>query len=179
MASKVQEDDAPTRAKQDDKTDDLTVVGKSILINRPRAELFSFWQDFTNLPSFMDNLESIESDGDGRSRWIIKAPLDRTVTIETQQVDVVSDSSIGWTSTEDSEIKTKGRVDFVDAPAGRGTIVTLEIAYDPPAGELGRIVAKLFTREPNIQARQELKRFKMLMEAGEIATGPDQLKKDE
>jgi uncharacterized membrane protein len=62
-------------------------------------------------------------------------------------------------------------VTFKDAPADRGTIVTADIAYEPPAGDVGRLVAKLFAAEPNIQARHELKRFKMLMEAGEIATG--------
>lgn len=100
------------------------------------------------------------------------------MAIEARQTDVVPDASISWSSTEESEIKTKGRIDFVDAPVSRGTVVTLEIAYEPPSGEVGRVIAKLFAREPNIQARQELKRFKMLMETGEISKGPDQLKKD-
>jgi uncharacterized membrane protein len=61
-------------------------------------------------------------------------------------------------------------VTFTDAPGNRGTVVTADIAYEPPAGGAGRAIAKLFAAEPNIQARHELKRFKMLMEAGEIAT---------
>jgi uncharacterized membrane protein len=179
MDSSTHQDDAPVRARKDDKEGDLAVVGKSILISRPRADLFAFWQDFQNLPAFMENLESIETLSEGRSRWMIKAPLGRTVAIETEISEISPDTSIAWSSTEASEITTRGRVDFADAPAGRGTVVTLEIAYDPPGGDLGRLVAKLFTREPNIQSRLELKRFKMLMEAGEIAKGPDQLKKDE
>lgn len=175
----VVEDDAPTRAKRDDKVDGLAVVGKSILINRTRSDLFAYWQDFSQLPTFMDNLESVVPVDNNNWRWTIKAPLDRTVAIETQVRDMVPDKSISWASTTASEIETEGRVEFADAPGGRGTVVTLEIAYKPPAGDLGRIVAKLFAREPNIQARLELKRFKMLMEAGEIAKGPDQLKKKE
>jgi uncharacterized membrane protein len=101
------------------------------------------------------------------------------VTIETEVTETVPDKSIVWSSTEGSEIKTNGRVVFADAQGGRGTVVTLEIAYEPPGGDLGRAVAKLFMREPNIQARQELKRFKMLMEAREIAKGPDQLKQED
>jgi uncharacterized membrane protein len=178
MAEKDAADDAPTRARRDDKREDLAVVGKSILINKPRSELFAFWQDFSNLPRFMENLEQVEVLDGGRSRWTIKAPM-KTVEIETELTGVVDGQSIGWSSTEASEIKTKGRVDFADAQGGRGTVVTLEIAYDPPGGDLGRLFAKLFMREPNIQARHELKRFKMLMETGEIATGPDQLKKDD
>jgi uncharacterized membrane protein len=177
MASDATADDAPTRAKRDDKDGDLAVVGKSILINQPRRELFAFWQNLSNLPSFMENLEKVEPQGDGKWRWIVKAPL-RTVTLETQVTEAVPDTSIAWSSTEASEIKTNGRVEFADASGGRGTVVTLEIAYDPPGGDLGRAVAKLFMREPNIQARQELKRFKMLMEAGEIAKGSDQIKQE-
>jgi uncharacterized membrane protein len=174
-----QEDDAPIRARQDDRKGDLTMVGKSILINRPRSELFAYWSDFQNLPTFMENLERVEIDDGARSRWMIKAPLGRTIKLETEIIEVVPNTAIAWSSTDNSEVKTKGRIDFADAPAGRGTLTTLDIAYEPPAGDLGRLVAKLFGREPNIQARQELKRFKMLMEAGEISKGPDQLKKEE
>jgi uncharacterized membrane protein len=173
------EDDAPIRAKRDDKVDGHAVVGKSILINRARGELFAYWRDFSNLPSFMENLDRIEMHGDDRSSWTIKAPLGQTVSVETKVDEVILDQSIGWSSTDASDIETTGRVDFADAQGGRGTVVTLQIAYKPPGGDLGRLVAKLFAREPNIQARHELKRFKMLMEAGEIAKGPDQLKKEE
>ena len=69
-----------------------------------------------------------------------------------------------------TEIETSGKVRFEDAPGERGTRVSLVMAYDPPAGALGRAVAKLFLREPQVQARHDLKRFKMLMETGEIAT---------
>jgi uncharacterized membrane protein len=179
MASNALEDDAPTRARRDDKVDGKAVVGKSILINRPRSELFAYWSDFANLPFFMENLDKVEVLEGGRSRWTINAPLGRTVTLETQTSGIVQDQSISWSSTEASQIETNGRVEFADAPGNRGTVVTLDIAYKPPGGDLGRLVAKLFAREPNIQARHELKRFKMLMEAGEIAKGPDQLKKDE
>lgn len=172
------EDDAPIRARKDDVVDHMAVVGRSILINRPRSELFAYWSDLSNLPGFMDNLESIESAEGGRSRWIVKAPLG-TVLLETEMVGVVPDQIIAWSSTRESEIRTEGRIEFVDAPGGRGTIVTLDIGYEPPAGNLGRLAAKLFGREPNIQARQELKRFKMLMETGEISRGPDQLKKED
>ena len=100
----------------------------------------------------------------------VRAPAGQIVELETEVVDVVENERIAWRSTEASEIKTEGSVTFADAPAGRGTVVTADIAYTPPAGDLGRLVAKLFAAEPNVQARHELKRFKMLMETGEIAT---------
>lgn len=169
--STEQKDDAPKRAQRDDKDGDLAIVGRTVTINRPRQELFAFWRDLTNLPQFMHAIERVEHLDDQRSRWVVKAPAGQEVTLETELDGVIQNESIGWRSTEQSQIRTTGKVSFADAPAGRGTVVSAEIAYEPPGGDAGRLVAKLFQAEPNIQARHELKRFKMLMEAGEIATG--------
>ncbi|WP_210257144.1 SRPBCC family protein [Devosia sp. MC1541] len=169
--SSEQLDDAPKRAQRDDKNGNLAIVGRSIVINKPRQELFAFWRDFANLPRFMNAIERVEIIDASRYRWIVKAPIGQEVTLEIETVDVVQNQSIGWRSTENSQIDTTGNVSFADAPAGRGTVVTADIAYKPPGGDIGRLFAKLFQTEPNIQARHELKRFKMLMETGEIATG--------
>ncbi|WP_082434576.1 SRPBCC family protein [Devosia sp. A16] len=170
MSTDQTSDSAPLRARKDDKADGFTYVGRSVTINRPRHELFAFWRDFQNLSTFMENIEAIEFTGPDRAVWTVRAPAGTEVQFETEIVDIVDDTSITWRSTPDSPIKTEGRVTFADAPGNRGTIVTADIGYTPPAGDLGRVVAKLFMAEPNIQARHELKRFKMLMEAGEIAT---------
>jgi uncharacterized membrane protein len=76
---------------------------------------------------------------------------------------------IAWQSVEGSEIRNSGRVEFHDAGA-RGTVVRAVIAYDPPGGVLAKILAKLFQREPALQARRDLRRFKQFMETGEIST---------
>ena len=148
------------------------VVGRTVTIRKPRAELFAYWRDFSNLPNFMENLERIEG-GDTQSKsgtWYIRAPAGRTVAVKTEIVREEEGELIAWRSVEGSDIDTEGRVTFEDAPGERGTRVGLIIAYKPPAGELGRVIAKMFLREPEIQARHDLKRFKMLMETGEIAT---------
>jgi uncharacterized membrane protein len=90
--------------------------------------------------------------------------------VETRIVEERAGELIAWRSTEASDIDTEGRVTFRDAPAGRGAEIEAIVAYRPPAGELGRWIAKLFQAEPSLQGRRELKRFKMLMETGEIAT---------
>ena len=148
------------------------VVGRTVTIRKPRAELFAFWRDFTNLPAFMENLEKIEVDDAkaGNATWHIKAPAGRTVAVQTEIAREEDGKLIAWRSVEGSDIDTEGRVTFEDAPGERGTRVGLILAYKPPAGELGRAIAKMFLREPEIQARHDLKRFKMLMETGEIAT---------
>ena len=162
-------DDAPDRARKDDKDGDLALVGRTVLINKPRDEVYAFWRDFSNLPQFMRSVDSIEVEGQ-RTRWTVKAPLGQSVTLVTEITEDVPGSVIAWRSTEDSQIKTEGRVSFTDAVGDRGTAVTADIRYEPPAGDVGRAVAMLFGAEPNIQARHELKRLKMLIEAGEIST---------
>ena len=151
---------------------DYDVVGRTVTIRKPRAELFAFWREFTNLPTFMENVERIEvvNAAEGLATWHIKAPAGRTVAVKTEIAREEDGKLIAWRSVKGSDIDTEGRVTFEDAPGERGTRVSLIIAYKPPAGELGRAVAKLFMREPEIQARHDLKRFKMLMETGEIAT---------
>lgn len=148
------------------------VSGRTVTIRKPRAELFAFWRDFSNLAQFMENLEKVEGGANGAnmSTWHIKAPAGRTVAVKTEIVSERDGELIAWRSVEGSDIDTEGRVTFEDAPGNRGTRVGLIIAYKPPAGELGRAVAKMFRREPAIQARHDLKRLKMLMETGEIAT---------
>jgi uncharacterized membrane protein len=163
-------DDAPGRAARQSRFGRYAVAGRTVTINKPKHELYAFWRDFTNLPRFMENVHEVQQDGD-ITRWTIRAPMGRSVTLVTRIVQDREGEMIAWRATEDSDIDTEGKITFRDAPAGRGTEVEAIIAYVPPAGELGRWVAKAFQAEPSMQGRRELKRLKMLMEAGEIATG--------
>lgn len=149
---------------------DYDVEGRSVTIARSRQELFEFWRDFGNLATFMENVESVEHTGPTRTLWRIKAPGNRTVDVETEIAREIEGELIAWRSVPGSDIDTEGRVEFSDAPGERGTRVTAIVAYDPPGGAIGKAIAKMFLREPAIQIRHDLKRFKMLMETGEIAT---------
>ncbi|MBK8908734.1 MAG: SRPBCC family protein [Rhodospirillales bacterium] len=162
-------DSAPGRTARHTGFGRHAVVGRSVTINKPRAELYGYWRTFENLPAFMENVEEVRSIGPNRWRWSIAAPAGQVVDLETEVVEDRENEVIAWRSTAESSIEAHGRVTFRDAPAGRGTVVEAVIAYVPPAGEIGRLVAKLFQREPQLQVRRELKRFKMLMETGEIA----------
>ena len=150
--------------------DESTLVSRAITINRPRGELYDFWRDFQNLERFLTNVRSVTPIDDTRSRWIIEAPAGRTVEFVSRITEDDPGRLIAWTSEEGADVANSGRIEFEDAPAGRGTIVRATIAYDPPAGAIGRFVATLFQREPKLQARRDLRRFKQLMETGEITT---------
>jgi uncharacterized membrane protein len=146
------------------------MVGRTVAINKPSDELYRAWRDFTRFPSFMENVDAVEDLGGGRSKWKIKAPLGSSVEIVTKITEDRPREAIGFRSEPDSEIDLEGHVEFFDLPPGRGTGVRLTLRYSPPAGIPGRAIAKLLQREPNVQARRDLRRFKMLMETGEIAT---------
>lgn len=149
---------------------DQTVVGRTVTIGRPRQELYDFWRGFARLPRFMDNLKSVEKLDEQRSRWTIKGPAGRDVELVNRLVEDVPGSKLAWESEEDSDVDTSGVVEFTDAPSGRGTYVRFLMAYDPPGGAIGRGIAKLLQREPSVQARRDLRRFKQLMETGEVTT---------
>lgn len=151
---------------------DYEVVGRTVTIAKPRKELFAFWRDFSNLATFMANLERVEPvTGDpSRSTWHIRGPASTVFAVETRIAREIDGELIAWRSTEESEIDTEGRVSFEDAPGNRGTRVSLIIAYKPKGGKVGQAIATLSGRSPALQARHDLKRLKMLMETGEIAT---------
>jgi uncharacterized membrane protein len=146
------------------------LVGRSVTIDRPRDELYSFWRDFTRLPLFMHNIKSVSVIDAKRTHWVVEAPAGRTVEwFSTITVDEPG-RLIAWRSEEGASVRNTGQVEFRDSPDGRGTVVTVTLAYDPPGGSLGKMIATLFQKEPKVQARQDLRRFKQLMETGEIST---------
>lgn len=142
----------------------------TVTINRPRQELYDFWRDFTNLARFMENILSVEVQSDRRSHWKVAAPAGQSVEWDSEVTEDVPGSVIAWRSAEGADVRNSGRVEFRDAPPGRGTQVLATISYDPPGGAIGKVIAKLFQKEPAIQARRDLRRFKQLMETGEIST---------
>ncbi len=150
--------------------DNASVVGRTVTINKPRAELYAFWRDFRNLAAFMENVERV-TPGDRRmSHWVVKAPAGKTVEWDAVITEEIDGEAIAWESVDGADIKNAGRVEFRDGPPGRGTEVTATIVYEAPGGDIGKLIAKLFQKEPKIQARRELRRFKQLMETGEIST---------
>ncbi|SOB87065.1 Uncharacterized membrane protein [Sphingomonas guangdongensis] len=176
--SDIQTDDAPVTASKlagaaeqvgiPDPHGD-TLLARAVTINKPAQELYDFFRDFANLPSFMENVERIDVLDDRRSRWVVKAPGGRTVEWVAVVTEERAGKYIAWTSEEGADVPNSGTVTFRDA-GERGTVVTATILYDPPGGVIGKVIAKMFQREPAIQARRDLNRFKQLMETGEIAT---------
>jgi len=161
-------DDAPvTTSKKTDPS--RALLAEAVTINRPAKELYDYWRDTANLQTIMENILSIEALDADRSRWTVKGPGGKDVSWESIITKDVPGEEITWQSAPGADVANSGRIEFLDAGT-RGTVVRATIAYDPPGGTVGQIIAKLFQREPRIQARRDLRRFKQFMETGEIAT---------
>lgn len=145
-------------------------ITRSITINKPVEELYAYWRNFENLPRIMHHVEAVRVLDDKRSHWKVKAPAGLSVEWDAQIVNEERNRVIGWRSLPDAQIPNAGSVRFNEANGGRGTELIVQLEYVPPAGEIGAAIAKLFGKEPSVQIDEDLRRFKQLMEAGEIAT---------
>jgi uncharacterized membrane protein len=143
-------------------------VRNSIIINRPPEELYQFWRDFENLPRIMYGLESVRVTGERRSHWVAKAPAGTTVEWDAEITEDRPNELIAWRSLEGADVDNSGSVRFEPATGGRGTVVRVEMEYNPPGGALGAAVATLFGREPGQQAQEALRCFKQVVETGEV-----------
>ena len=147
--------------------DGVIRVAKSIFINRGPEEIYRFWRNFERLPEFMDHLESVRVSGN-RSHWIAKAPAGRTVEWDAEITRDEPNEVIAWRSLEGARVANTGQVLFERAAGDRGTIVRVAIDYSPLGGAAAALVAKLFGEEPMQQLDDDLRRFKQIMETGEV-----------
>ncbi|MBV9670132.1 MAG: SRPBCC family protein, partial [Acidobacteriales bacterium] len=132
-------------------------VRKTVIIDRSPEDVYQFWRELRNLPSFMNHLESIEITGDNRSHWIAKGIAGKTVEWDAEITADEPNHQIAWRSLEGSDVAHSGSVRFERARGGRGTLVRVEMRYSPPAGAIGANVAKLFRAEPGQQIDQDLR----------------------
>ncbi len=144
-------------------------VEKAVTVNAPPERVYAFWRNFENLPRFMHNLESVTVRDDIRSHWVAKGPAGTKVDWEAEIINEIPNELIGWRSIEGSQIDNAGSVHFNRA-GDRGTEVKVVLRYDPPAGVLGAAVSKILGEDPAMNVQEDLRRLKMLIETGEIAT---------
>jgi uncharacterized membrane protein len=141
-------------------------VDESVTINQPIELLYRFWRNLENLPRFMHHLQSVERVTDTLSRWRAEGPGGSLVEWSAEIINEVPNKVIGWRSIEGSDVVSAGSVNFDDAGDGRGTRVRVQLQYSPPGGKVGAAVAKLLGRDPGTEIREDLRRFKQLVESG-------------
>jgi uncharacterized membrane protein len=142
-------------------------VIEAVTIDAAPEELYRRWRDLANLPRLLSHLESVEVIDEQRSRWSAKGPAGTTIEWEAEITEDRPNKLIAWRSLPGADVTNAGEISFRRAPGGRGTEIRVELRYDPPAGRLGAVVAKLFGREPGQEVVRDLRRFKQIVEVGE------------
>jgi uncharacterized membrane protein len=148
--------------------DGFIVLKRSITVNRSPEALYGFWKNLENLPQFMYHLQSVRNLGEGRSHWVTQGPAGTTVEWDAQITEDRPNVLLAWRSLEGADVDQSGVVRFERRPGDRGTAVRVEMQYRPPAGFAGAAVAALFNQAPEQQIYDDLRRFKQIMEIGEI-----------
>jgi uncharacterized membrane protein len=137
-------------------------------IRKPASEVYAFWRDLENLPTFMAHLEQVRTTGDRTSHWVADAPFGKDVEWDAEIVDEAPGEKIAWRSTGNADVPNAGTVRFVPAPDGVSTEVHVVLVYDIPGGTIGKAVARYFGEEPHQQLDDDLRRLKQVLETGEV-----------
>ena len=145
-------------------------VEEVVTINASADTLYAFWRRFELLPQFMKHLVSVSQLDNRRSRWVAKAPAGRTVEWEAEIINDITGELISWHTVQGSDVVSAGSVRFKPSTGRRGTEVRVRLQYEPPAGKVGATVAWLLGHDPAAAIREDLRRFKQLMESGEVPT---------
>jgi len=143
-------------------------VRQSVYVQRPRAELFALWRDFSKLPQFMDHLERVDVLSATHSHWVVAGPAGSTVEWDAEIVDEREGEWIAWHTVAPAQVPNNGTVMFCEMSDG-GTDVFVTLEAQPPAGKFGDLVARMFGRAPNRQVRKALERFKEMAEGRAVA----------
>jgi uncharacterized membrane protein len=146
------------------------LVDESVTIGCHHDELYGFWRDLENLPRFMDHLVSVRVLDSRRSHWVAKAPAGRTVEWDAEIINDEPNELIAWRTLDQADVISAGSVAFKPTGKADETMVHVRLQYEPPAGKIGAAVARMLGTEPAHTIREDLRRFKSLMEAGEIPT---------
>jgi uncharacterized membrane protein len=145
-------------------------VETAVTIDRPAAELYAFWRRFENLPQFMKHLDEVIDLGGGRSHWAGKSPLGLSVEWDAEIVEDRENQFISWRSLPGSQVHNAGVVFFEESDNGRGTVVRVSMELRAAGNVLGAVAGKALAPFTEQQVREDLRRFKQLMETGEIPT---------
>jgi uncharacterized membrane protein len=144
-------------------------VREAVRLEVPLHQVYAFWRRLENLPRFMRYLDSVREDAADRSHWVAIGPGGVRVEWDAELINEVEDKLIAWRSLPGSDVTTAGSVNFDSVRGGRETQVTVNLQYAPPAGKPGAWVAAVFGREPSQTIREDLRRLKQVLEAGELA----------
>lgn len=140
----------------------------SVTVRRPPEQVYRYWRDLENLPSFMHHLKSVTVTDDGVSHWVANAPAGQSVQWDARILEDEPNRRIAWQSIAGSPVENGGSVEFTPTSVGDATEVRVQIGYHIPGGLLGKAAASLLGESPEQQVNDDLRRFKQILETGEV-----------
>lgn len=141
------------------------------LVNASPEAAYKLWRNFEGLPRFMAHLKSVRMLDDRRSEWVALGPGQREISWVADITEDAPGRRIAWKSDPGSSvIQTSGYVEFRPDPLGRGTYVTAHVEYGLPGGQVARGFAAIAGKHPEFVVREDVRRFKALLESGEVPT---------
>jgi uncharacterized membrane protein len=130
-------------------------VKRSLSILRPPEELYQLWRE--KMPQSLAHFADVTPIDSQHMRWVVQHPMGRTLEFDTAFVEDRSNELIRWRSLDASGFPNEGEVRFRAAPGDRGAEITLAFRF-----ENGTV--------DDLLVDTTLRRFKTLVEAGEIPT---------
>jgi len=149
-------------------------VDRSVTVNASREDVYAFWRNLDNLPRFMKYVRSVKVLDASHSHWIVDGPAGQKLEWDAEIINEIPNELLAWRSLPGASINNTGSVRFDHATAGRGTRISVSLQYDPPAGQLAVLFAKIFGKDADSEIDTDLHRFKNIIEAGEIPTSSGQ-----
>jgi uncharacterized membrane protein len=146
------------------------LVERSITIGRPPDEVYAAFRDVASWPRFMAHVRAVEAREPTTWHWALEGADGGTIEFTVELVDDRPGEHVGWRTLADSDVRHAGAIYFTEAPGGRGTELKVVVGYAIPGGPIGEIAARALGHAPDQQVREDLRRFKQLVEAGETAT---------
>jgi uncharacterized membrane protein len=143
---------------------------RAITVNKSPEECYRFWRDYqNNTPKYMPRIESVRESEGARQHWGAKGPAGMRIEFDAVLTSDEPGHCIGWRTLEGSDVDHSGSVHFDPAPGGRGTIVRVAMYYSPTTlASGGAAVAQLLGKVPEVGLYNDLRRFKQLLETGEV-----------
>lgn len=142
---------------------------KVIEINAPVERVFDLFSDFESFPRWMSHIKDVRYTGRRYTRWTAEAPLGSSVEWEAETTRFEPYRLIAWRSVR-GDVDTEGEVIFQETERGT-TLVRVMLGYDPPAGRIGALVARLFGTNPEEQLEEDLERFAEVVEGRRRGAG--------
>ncbi|WBB65366.1 SRPBCC family protein [Micromonospora sp. WMMD812] len=141
-------------------------VEARVTIERPVADVFSFYRDLENLPRFLGDVLGVERTGPATYRWTIEGPLGVRLRSTVRLTEERTNELIRYETRTAPGMRTEWAVHF--APGSGPTRTEVHEVLTTPLGRLGHAALILIGKPPATEVAANLRRLKQLLETGEV-----------